>query len=302
MKILVIPDIHHKFVRAQAIVDSVEHDRVVFTGDYFDSIGGTVEDARNTAIWLKEKVLYNPKAVVLIGNHDASYLWPNNINFWCSGFTAENSVAINGVLNQEDKNRFKVFHIEENFAFSHAGLSNRLWQEMLGKYPSNPGKSTLDFFSEVLEAFVASALIDANHGRNAILFGAGYDRRGTQPIGGITWQDWRYFAPINGVNQIVGHTTSRLPRILIQKEGGAVSQKTILDHYQHERMVEETNAHRGTTKPKRILSTNYNFDTGLNHYAVIEDGRVDIYDQLLRVNLRDVSKYAIPTSELNNLT
>ena len=82
MRTLVISDVHNRIIRAQSIIDKVPHDKLVLTGDYFDSYGegaDAAEYARNTAVWLKEKILHNPKAVALLGNHDTSYIFDNNI-------------------------------------------------------------------------------------------------------------------------------------------------------------------------------------------------------------------------------
>lgn len=301
---LVISDIHQKHIRAQSIIDSVECDKVVLTGDYFDNYGDTPEHARNTAIWLKENVLYNPKIVALLGNHDTSYIWNNNPNFPCSGYSSTKSVAINEILTAEDKNRFKVFHIDQGYVFSHAGLSNLLWKEFLQKYPENTaGKPKLEYFAEVLSAFVADAINDANRGHSTQLFGCGWDRHGHFRNGGINWVDWNNLAPIVGINQIVGHSAHRVPHILVQRDGGGYTRRSILEYYEHEDLVRRTNeALVGPIKQKKILSTSYNLDTGLGHYAVITDGVVDIYEYFNRLNLKDVKSSNIPDSSMNNLS
>lgn len=67
---------------------------------------------------------------------------------------------------------------------------------------------------------------------------AGHCRGGNQRIGGITWLDWNdEFEPIPNLKQIVGHTRGNLPR---QK------------------------------------GENWCLDTGLHHYAILEDGKVEI--------------------------
>ncbi len=307
MKTLVIADIHHKHVRAQAIIDSVEHDRVVLTGDYFDGYGDTVAEAQATAIWLKEKVLYNPKITALVGNHDVNYVWQNNPNYRCSGFTVEKAIAINDILTEADKSQLKFFHVEQGFAFTHAGVSNQIWKKLVQRHPENRDKSKLEYFSEVLNAAIAEAITISNRGEGAELFGAGWDRNGWQRDGGITWVDWNHLSPVNGINQIVGHSKHHVPQIFIQKEGGAISKKTIIEHYEHEALVKQLAAnthvwkHVTPVKQKGILSTNYNLDTALGHYAVITDGKVDIYDYINNLNLRDLGNYNIPESPLNSL-
>ena len=302
-KLLIIADIHDKFVRAQAIIDSVPHDRCILLGDYFDSHGGTTENARNTATWLKEKVLYNSKIVPLIGNHCINYIWQNNPHYRCSGFTTEKAIAINDVLTEDDKNQLKFFHVEQGFAFTHAGVSNQIWKKLVQRYPENRDKPKLEYFSEVLNAAIAEAIDLTNHGSAAELFGAGWDRNGFQRDGGITWVDWNNLAPIVGINQIVGHSAHRVPHILVQRDGGGCTRGSILEYYEHEDFVRRTNEVLVVPiKQKKILSTSYNLDTGLSHYAVITDGVVDIYEYFNRLNLKDVKSSNIPDSSMNNLS
>ena len=273
-------------------------------GDYFDAHGGTPEDARATAIWLKEKVLYNPKIIGLVGNHDINYIWHNNPNYRCSGYSEFTSIAINDVLNENDKNQLKFFHIDQGYAFTHAGVSNQIWKKLLLRFPENAtNKPKLEFFRDVLTDVVAESIDIANQGGSAELFGAGWDRHGWQPDGGILWVDWNNLSPLKGVNQIVGHSKHRLPQIFIQKVGGAISKKSILDHYEREDLIRRANeAAHVPLKEKPVLSTNYLLDTALEHYAVITDGKVEIYDYQNRINLRQLADYVIPESPLNNLS
>lgn len=292
---LVIPDIHHKHKRAQAIIDSVEHDELVFTGDYFDSYGDTVQDAIDTAIWLKEKVLHNPKAVALIGNHDVSYIWNKNENIRCDGFSPEKNEAINKVLTSEDKAKFKFFHSSQGYWFSHAGVSNRIWAKLQLNYPDYSDLPKAEYFKRVLTLAVNDSVTDLDAGNQNFLFDIGWDRNGWQQYGGMIWVDWKSFSPISGINQIVGHTTNRVPSILIQKAGGGTTTRSMLQYYRDKLIGPEGES-------KRILSKTFNLDTGLNHYAIIRSGDVQIYDHINQINLRDVFNFAIPESSMNNLS
>lgn len=308
MSTLVIPDVHQNHKRAQAIIDRAGAGRhIVFTGDFFDSYGDDPFQAHETAVWLKEQILPNPNITVLIGNHDVSYLWNLNPNYWCSGFTKEKSASINAVLTPEDKAKFKLFHISEGFVFSHAGLTNKLWKTMVQRYTDDaPSPTTLDFFAEVLGAYAKEAVKDSDAGHAHFLLSAGWDRGGRQQHGGITWVDWNSFAPINGINQIVGHSRRRVPAILVQREGGSISNKSIIEHYEHQALIakanEYSNARGGVPLKQKHLSVSYNLDTGLNHYAIVSNGSVEIFDYINDINLRDVQKYAIPENPLNNLS
>ena len=289
MKLLVLPDIHNNFIRAQSIIESVPHDKVVLLGDYFDSFGDSITLTENTANWLKEKVLDNPNIIALLGNHDTQYIWNDNVHFRCSGFADRKNAVISEILTPELKRRFKTYYAGEGYVFTHAGVSNQIWKWAKQRFPENPGKPHYDFFVEVLEELSKEAINDADHGRDTQLFAAGWDRGGFARHGGINWVDWNHFSPVNGINQIVGHTRRKIPSILVQKEGGSVSSTNVLEYYKR--------PYKGKT-----LSVNYCLDTALGHYAVVENGDVRIYDHINQIDLREVAKYAIPASELNSLT
>ena len=287
MRTLVITDIHLNFIRAQRVIDSVPHDKLVLTGDYFDAYGATVTQTENTAIWLKEKILHNPKCVALLGNHDTTYVF-NNMNFACSGYSPSYQEVINKVFNDDDRSRFGVYHIDQGFAFSHAGLTNPLWKQLSEKFAKNEGETTLSFFDDIMSLCAKDAIINAKEGKNALLFSAGWDRGGLNKDGGINWVDWDNFSPINGVNQIVGHSIRRVPQILVQYKGGGYIKQDVTEYYKNK-------------SNKETLSISYDLDTHLNHYAVIEDGVVDIFHIDTGINLKDVEQYHIAHSEMNNL-
>lgn len=306
MRTLVIPDIHHRYSQAQSIIDRVSHDKVVFTGDYFDNYGegrDGPEHSRKTAIWLKENVLHNPKAVAILGNHDTSYVWPNNFNFRCSGYTQDNSDAINSILSDDDKSNFKVYHIDQGYSLSHAGLTNPIWKILSIRFNKEDYPTKLKFFDTVLGHFVELALQDASRGDSTLLFNSGWDRGGYfQRHGGINWVDWRNFAPISGVNQIVGHSIHRVPHVLIQRKGGAVRQAEITEYYQEELEYKRAGGQYSIVNDPENLSVSYNLDTQSNHYAVIEDGVVNIYDSATDINLKELNDYFIPDNPMNTLS
>ena len=82
---------------------------------------------------------------------------------------------------------------------------------------------------------------------------------------GITWQDWyRDFTPIKNISQIVGHTPSQNPqvidgsRIAIAPDAGSL--ETGLEYH---------------IAPD--ISYNFNIDTHLNHYMIIENGKIILH-------------------------
>jgi hypothetical protein len=294
---LLLSDIHHRHARAQSIIDKVPHDELVLLGDYFDNYNDTVQEAVDTAVWLTEKILGKPNTVAMIGNHCASYIFPQNHYFRCSGYSDQKSYAINKVLTHEHKEHFKVYHITQGYVCSHAGLTNQKWKEYSSKFEKKPDQTQLEFFDEVMSYFVQHDLKRARYNEDAELFAAGWDRGGSHRNGGMTWVDWRNLAPINGINQIVGHSTHAIPEILIQKEGGALSKKDVIEHYKLQSKL--TAAKIGDSK---YLSVSYNLDTNSNHYMVIEDGVVNIFDSQNHINLKELGNYYIPNNPMNTLS
>jgi len=275
----------------------VPHSELVLLGDYFDNYNDTVQEAVDTAIWLTEKILGKPNTTAMIGNHDAQYIFPQNYRFRCSGYSDQKSDAINKVLTSEYKEKLKVYHITQGYVCSHAGLTNQKWKEYSSKFDQKPEQTYLQFFDEVMSYFVQHDLKRSRYNEDAELFAAGWDRGGSHRNGGMTWVDWRNLAPINGINQIVGHSTHAIPQILIQKEGGALSKKDVIEH--HKLQSKLAAAKIGDSK---YLSVSYNLDTNSNHYMVIEDGAVNIYDSQNHINLRELDNYYIPDSSMNTLS
>ena len=290
MRTLVIPDLHLNFIRVQKVIDTVPHDKLVLTGDYFDAYGSTSEGTRDTAIWLKKNILHNPKVVPLMGNHDTSYIFNTNRNFRCSGYREEYNQIVNSILTEEDKAKFGVYHIDQGYVFSHAGLTNELWREYSAKFTEQGATETkIDFFDRVMKVISKESIDAAKSNYDTVLFAAGWDRGGIYRHGGMNWVDWSHLSPIKGINQIVGHSIHRVPQVLVQKVGGGYVKQDVTEYYN-----ENTN--------KEVLSISYDIDTHLNHYAVIENGIVDIYHIETGINLKDIRNYNIPESEMNGLS
>ena len=199
MKTLIFPDLHEPLApvlaRIEAIIAGEAPDRVVFLGDYFDHYNDTPSDADRTARWLK-KSLTDPRRTHLIGNHDASYLWPNEATF-CPGFTWEKEKAIRLVLGRNAADSF-VFHIwVDGWLLTHAGLSAQ-W------VPEGLQPDILDrWLTDEAQAARASFAADKHHWFVSVgPKRGGIDRK----AGGILWCDFRELLPIRGVRQIFGHT------------------------------------------------------------------------------------------------
>ena len=272
MKLLVIPDIHNRIVQAQSIMEGVAHDKCILLGDYFDGYGDNIHDASNTAAWLRDFVLPNPKNIPLIGNHDVNYFWNYHPQFRCSGYRDEKYHAIRKEINQDHVRQFKFFHIEDNWCFSHAGLTVSLWKSMAMAYEQTHEETRFQFFERVFTDWVRKTVEDIDLIKNLPLLGCGWDRGGDQQYGGIIWVDWRSFASIQGVNQMVGHTPHKVPEVHVQFKGGGYKKKYITDYLK--------NIERYTGDD--VVSLNFAMDTHSDHYAVVTDGKVEVYDSLTR--------------------
>lgn len=221
---LIFPDQHHKVLWIEDFLKSQTYTELVFLGDYFDAFNDTVTDAQRTAYWLKYALEDYPDAHFLLGNHDIAYRFPTNHYLWCSGNTKAKSESINKILTQEDWAKFKLCHYTQGFLCSHAGITKHL-------YSVAPAV-------EDIENLCQDALEKASKVICTPILDVGRSRGGGRPFGGITWGDWREFEPIEGINQIVGHT----PNFYVRSNSIPDSQ-------------------------------NYCIDTQAAHVGVIEDGK-----------------------------
>jgi len=121
MRTLIIPDIHHHSDHADHWLATQRHDRVVFLGDYFDDYHDNVNDARRTAMWLRER-MKNADDIFLLGNHDVAYMFPRSADLYCPGFTQAKARGIGEILRPEHWKRLRLAHAEQGWLMSHAGF------------------------------------------------------------------------------------------------------------------------------------------------------------------------------------
>ncbi len=248
MKIIVISDLHNRVYWVEDALSSSllqPYDRVVFLGDYFDDFGDTPNDARKSAKWLKQS-LKMPNRIHLYGTHDLWYRSPFNPYIAASGNTEEKYYAIQDILDGNDWDQIILYHYEQDYIMTHAGIHPYLISEyvyknrnIFGKYISNKNLQlgTQDIVNMIIKPATDNALERISKGLADEWLGAGFARGGTQPVGGITWLDWNNeFKPIPYLNQIVGHTEHKYPQEKIT---------------------------RG--------SKNYDLDTRSHHIGIIED-------------------------------
>jgi predicted phosphodiesterase len=124
-KIIVIGDIHGRAIWKKIIDDNPDADKFIFLGDYFDSHNKQYHPTRqlfNFNEILKIQTEFGrDKIILLLGNHDYHYL--NNIEKY-SGYNPMTYVNVHQpLLDAYNAGNIKIIHIEDNFLFSHAGVS-----------------------------------------------------------------------------------------------------------------------------------------------------------------------------------
>jgi len=202
MRTLIIPDLHHRTDHADHWLATQRHDRVVFLGDYFDNFGDDVNDARRTAMWLRDRI-EKTEDIFLLGNHDVAYMFPRDPQLYCPGFTPAKARGIGEILRPGHWKRFRLAHAEQGWLLSHAGF-HPVWI----KEPT---------VERILSRCDQAMLRAKRHVVDPIL-GAGDDRGGAQYFGGPLWMDWDNLMPIPGLNQIVGHTPDSAVRKKITRK------------------------------------------------------------------------------------
>jgi hypothetical protein len=121
-KIVVIGDIHGKSVWKEIVNKETDADTIIFIGDYLDSwdISPTMM-AENFQEIVKFKEDSNKEIILLVGNHDLSYICSS---CRCSGYNLELDSLVGNFITKLFNDKFiKTFHIEGNILFSHAGVT-----------------------------------------------------------------------------------------------------------------------------------------------------------------------------------
>lgn len=252
---ILLADIHLKHERADSILNSEPHDRAVFLNDIFDDFNDNAEQNRNTAIWFKEKI-NDPKNVFVWSNHVQSYAYDFNLHMSCSGFTREKSKVIWEVLNRDDFNKIQLYHVEQGFLLTHAGLTNPLLKEK----SNGETIDTIEKVSKFLDDHYSRAKFALEAGGNHWLFAAGWTRGGLEKYGGCTWEDFGAFIP-TPFPQIVGHTPLKTPVFKTMNKNGGIA-----NFASNDAQVQDF-------KGKKFC---LGLDTHLNHYAILEDGELTI--------------------------
>lgn len=205
---------------------------VCFLGDYLDDFFDTPELSAATAAWVRRQIEAGHR--LLWGNHDLPYAFLPK-RHPCAGYSAEKAKAVAKVLSPDHWKKLRLFHIvpaePRPWILSHAGI-HRAWLEGA----KDPVARLLEIEEEALDGLYRRRTT------HPILHFCSASRGGRDPYPGVLWMDWGDFQPINGINQIVGHTPLHNP-----------------DEYSHHESV------------------NWCLDTHLRHYGVLENGELRVH-------------------------
>lgn len=188
MRHIFVGDIHGKI---DAVNRALDMEGIkVFVGDFLDSFDESIENQIKCLDTVLAAVAAN-QAIALFGNHELSYLIPHHK---CSGWNRHMAEQI--MSRSKDMFKYlKYYHFidgETPTLVTHAGLSNQLWN----RFCKNPVYDSVQLF---LQDFADKTKGPCHY--------IGTARGGWDECGGIFWCDYnKEFAPIEGINQIFGHT------------------------------------------------------------------------------------------------
>jgi hypothetical protein len=188
-----IGDLHGDLEAFEKILITFPREEIVLLGDILDSFVFSVEQQ----IRLLQRVLEEiskGKVECLLGNHEYSYLLPNER---CSGFNPATAAHMIHLQNDIWK-YFDPFiwldYDEKKILITHAGLTKPLWESA-----SDP---ILDDIPNILDSWIK----DIRTGSSPWLQ-CGKIRGGFSAVGGPIWCQYpNEFEEIPGLIQVFGHT------------------------------------------------------------------------------------------------
>ena len=198
---------------------------VIFLGDYVDSFTvPLVEQRDNLTEVLAFQQLYPEQVVLLLGNHDAHYLWPDAPRG--SGFSVAGHAVLHPIF-RENAACFRLAYQHDtpdgqHYLWTHAGVSNA-WLEAVPPFDAPVPVATL--------ADALNLMSEAGRLRPHLLTVGG--ARGGQGAGGPLWADAQELThPLPGYHQIVGHTAllAGEPLVVVGNETTSVA---LCDYNEH---------------------------------------------------------------------
>jgi len=205
--ILVFSDPHQEIDKVEKIIKAEAPDITACLGDWYDSHHrDSEEDVRKTCEFLAKNA-NNENFYTLIGNHDVSYIWAIFDRYTqCSGYSRSKAMMIKTFFEKQNidiKKKFLWYFWIDNVLCTHAGLNAK-------HLPARGTTVKKESLSKFLDKEVEDAeSILSSGGGSHWIYRAGYARGGSQPVGGLTWQDFMdEHRPIHKLKQLFGHTHS----------------------------------------------------------------------------------------------
>jgi predicted MPP superfamily phosphohydrolase len=180
--ILIIPDIHGRDFWKEPCKNW--KGKVVFLGDYVDPYPEekiSLEDSILNFINILDYTEENKNCILLLGNHDIPYIYPNNLYY----VTRHNKIKEKEIQSLFSEAIFKYIYIEDKYLFSHAGVDSR-W-----------------LCAEKLNIKSLNYKLDENPD---LAWDVPYLRGGYNNFGSCIWSDIRDFKNDLSYYQIFGHT------------------------------------------------------------------------------------------------
>ena len=195
MKIIALGDTHGR-TDWKGIVSNTEYDKIIFTGDYFDS--REYITAEQQKVNFKEIIAFKKanmnKVVLLFGNHEYHYIKTREGIY--SGYQNFHSEDFKNMLQKALVEKLiQMCHVHEKFIFSHAGVT-KTWL-----------KSTGYSGEDDLERFI-NALFYSNPQAFKFTRGANHSSNGNDICQSPIWvrPGSLFKDAIENYTQIAGHT------------------------------------------------------------------------------------------------
>ncbi|WP_300752482.1 metallophosphoesterase [uncultured Brachyspira sp.] len=228
MKIAVVGDLHGKDCWKRLLEGRFsEFDKIIFMGDYSDDswVRFCDEDIINNLEDVIEfKKNHNDNVELLIGNHDFQYIvgYPT-----ASRYRESYAKEMNEIFN-DNTDLFKPIHIENNYIFTHAGITNGWIDYIKNKYDID--NIDIDNIESIVNIIYKNDRDDCNI--------ASFRRGGLSRFAGILWADTEdlFYDSWVGYNQVVGHNRVK-PYSIIKKDDSIIYMSDHFDSEQNKLLV-----------------------------------------------------------------
>ena len=208
--ILIIPDIHGRDFWKDGVEQRLPGEKIIFLGDYTDPYPH--EGIKHDVVpGLLYEILKVPDTILLLGNHDLSYIFPEVAPAVRKDPNPERRYDLKQFF-KENWNRFGLVYQEDNVVFSHSGFVEGSYQNFRGKKYENP--------SEIAEVFQRNWENKNIQFLRDELFRISWYRGGYDEYGSCVWADVREHIQQNPQSekyyQVFGHTMLKKGHIIVK--------------------------------------------------------------------------------------